>query len=105
MTDVDVDRSYIHDVVLRLVSAYAPVQASEVTTSSVLTEELGYNSLRLVELTFAVEELFELDTLTTAQVQPIQTVGQLQDFVLGLIAEGRCTPPAPDEVEDALRNV
>lgn len=96
------DEEYARATVTRLVSAYAPDGIDAVDASSALEHELGYNSLRLVELSFAVEELFGIDSLVTGTRPPIGTVAQLQDFVLSMLAAGHATPPSPHEVEEAI---
>ncbi|WP_030378746.1 MULTISPECIES: acyl carrier protein [unclassified Streptomyces] len=100
-----VDQAYAREVVLRVVAAYAPDGSGGITPATVLEEELGYNSLRLVELSFAIEELFGLGSPGTTHLPPIETVAQLQDFVAATVAAGTSEPPTPEAVEDALARV
>lgn len=100
----EVDEESVRVTVLRLVKAYAPNGIDVVDASSNLTDELGYNSMRIMELSFAVEELFGLEsfTFTTGTPSSLGTVGQLQDFVLSMLASGQATAPTQSEAEQIL---
>jgi acyl carrier protein len=71
----------IRDEVLALVGAMAPDNAREPELTSALIGDLGYTSLRLVELSIAVERAFELPQLNPELLAGVYTVGDLVDLV------------------------
>ena len=74
MTDISED-------VLVLVAAMAPDIAREPDLSSALVGDLGYTSLRLLELSIAVERAFGLPQLNPEVLVGVSTVGDLVDLV------------------------
>lgn len=97
-TGISDDEARTRSIVLELVRAYAPVPI-EFTEASSILEELGYNSLRVIELCSAVQDLFSLDVTS---VPEITTVAHLQEHVLGALAAGEGELPGTDEVGDWL---
>ncbi len=73
--------SDIGDDVLALVAAMAPDTAGEPELSSALIGDLGYTSLRLLELSIAVERAFELPQLDHEMLAGVSTVGDLVNLV------------------------
>ncbi|BBX10149.1 acyl carrier protein [Mycolicibacterium aichiense] len=73
--------SDIGDEVLALVAAMAPDTAGEPGLSSSLIGDLGYTSLRLLELSIAVERAFELPQLDQEALAGVATVGDLVNLV------------------------
>ena len=71
----------IREEVLALVSAMAPDTAGEPDLSSALIDDLGYTSLRLIELSIAVERAFELPQLNPEVLVGVSTVGDLVNLV------------------------
>ncbi|WP_179466334.1 acyl carrier protein [Mycolicibacterium vinylchloridicum] len=71
----------VRDEVLALVAAMAPDTASEPDLNSALIGDLGYTSLRLVELSIAVERAFELPQLNPELLAGVYTVSDLVDLV------------------------
>jgi len=74
MTDISED-------VLVLVAAMAPDTAREPDLGSALIGDLGYTSLRLLELSIAVERAFGLPQLNPEVLVGVSTVGDLVDLV------------------------
>ncbi|URN07494.1 acyl carrier protein [Actinomadura madurae] len=72
----------------------APPDSPEVRPGHLLRDELGFDSVREVELTFALEELFEFEPFVVEDAPQLETVGELEDFTLDMIAQGRATVPA-----------
>ncbi len=68
-----------------IVAAMAPVQGVPVEDRSALVADLGYDSLRLLELTFALERRFAPAVLDTGRLADVRTVGDLA----GLVAQAR----------------
>lgn len=48
-----------------------------------LVNDLGFHSLALLELAFAIEDDFDLPPIDEATGRGIQTTGQVLDYVLG----------------------
>lgn len=74
MTDVRTE-------VLELVAAMAPDTAGEPDLGSALIGDLGFTSLRLLELSIAVERAFELPQLDQELLAGVATVGDLVKLV------------------------
>jgi len=64
-----------------LIRNLCPGDASAMKNESNLTSDLGYHSLALVELSFAIEDKYDLDPIDQASAQKIQTVQSIIDFV------------------------
>jgi acyl carrier protein len=69
------------DQVLALVAAMAPDTAREPDLNSTLIGDLGYTSLRLLELSIAVERAFGLPPLDQDMLSGVSTVGDLANLV------------------------
>ncbi|MBB3605105.1 acyl carrier protein [Mycolicibacterium sp. BK556] len=71
----------VREDVLALVAAMAPDTAGEPDLNSALIGDLGYTSLRLVELSIAVERAFGLPQLNPELLAGVYTVGDLVNLV------------------------
>ena len=69
------------DDVLALVIALAPGPVAEPDLHGALIDDLGYTSLRLIELCIAVERAFALPPLDQDALAGVRTVGDLVDLV------------------------
>jgi acyl carrier protein len=69
------------DDVLALVIALAPGPVAEPDLHGALIDDLGYTSLRLLELYIAVERAFALPPLGQDALAGVSTVGDLVDLV------------------------
>ena len=69
------------DEVLALVAAMAPDTAPAPGLHSALVADLGYTSLRLLELSIALEGAFGLPPLGPEAFVGVATVGDLVDLV------------------------
>jgi acyl carrier protein len=70
--------------VLTMIVDMAPNQDVECGGESRLVEDLGYHSLALMEITFALEDEFDLEPIDEKTARNIRTVGQVQDLVVEL---------------------
>lgn len=75
----------VREEVLALVRAMAPEADGPLGDADRLVDDLGYQSLRLVELTMALEETFDLPPFDRADLTGVATVGD----VLALIDRHR----------------
>jgi acyl carrier protein len=74
--------------------APTPLEDRSDLTDMHLIHDLGYHSVALVELSYALEDVFELDAFTIDEVEHVQTAGQLAEFVAGRTPS---RPPAADD--------
>ena len=56
-----------------------------------LVEDLGYHSLALIELAFALEDEFDLEPIDEAAARHITTIGKIQDLVIERVRKTRST--------------
>lgn len=94
--------SQVRILIRKLVSEISPLrECPEAHPDQKLRDELGYDSVRQVELTFFLEELFGFDSLVIEEAPFMETVGDLEAFTLELIAQGRATIPSQVDIERA----
>lgn len=77
----------VREDVRRLIQQLAPVSGVEISPSTELGVDLGYESLRLMELATALEDHFELAEITEDDAAEADTVGDVEELVLRLFAE------------------
>jgi acyl carrier protein len=77
-------RTRVHDLVLRL----APDPLAPVDESAHLIEELGYHSLALLELAFALEGEFGLSPIDERATREMRTVADVEAHVLRELRAG-----------------
>lgn len=100
-TSSENEEALVREFIRRLVGEIAPAQSPEVGPGHILLDELGYDSVREVELTFALEEIFEFEPFVIEDSPVMRTVADLEDFTLDMIAQGRASVPAWSEVDGA----
>lgn len=69
------------EIVYAIVAAMAPRPDAEPTDDTRLTTDLAYDSLRLIELTIALERRFGLPTVDDVAVANVTTVGDVVALV------------------------
>jgi len=72
-----------------LIRAMAPEQNVEVHDDRSLTTDLGFDSLRLMELTVVLERVFDLPRYRPEQLAGVLRVGQVVDLISGSVAGER----------------
>ncbi len=92
-------------LITRLVGALAPEPVAQVLLDQRFVDDLGYNSVRLVELSFALEDLFQLEPMSVEDAPPIGHVGELVAYVCGKVSESGAPPPTAEAVEEYLRDL
>ncbi len=85
--DTQMDENVIREDVRRLIAQLAPVQGVEISPSCELTVDLGYDSLRLMELATLFEDRFVLSEIAEDEAAEIDTVGEVEELVVRLVAE------------------
>lgn len=83
------DENKVREDVRRLIEQLAPVRDVEIAPSTELGVDLGYESLRLMELATAFEEHFDLDEITEDDAAEADTVGEVEDLIVRLVTEQR----------------
>ncbi len=67
---------------LKIIAELAPQPTADPDRGARLVEDLGYHSLALLELAFALEDEFHLKPIDESAARAIQTVGDVVDYVL-----------------------
>lgn len=71
----------VRDEVITLVKAMAPEPDGELEDNTRLVDDLGYQSLRLVELTMALEETFDLPPFDRTDLTGVSAVGDVVSLI------------------------
>ena len=69
------------DKVIKMVADQFMIDESEVTPDTVFVDDLGADSLDVVELTMALEEEFSLPDTPEEELMNIHTVGDLAEYI------------------------
>ena len=67
--------------IIKMVAAQFMIDENEITADTSFVDDLGADSLDVVELTMAMEETFSLPDTPEDELTNIQTVGDLADYV------------------------
>ena len=70
-----------------LIAEQFALNQEEITMASSFTDDLGADSVDLVELVMAMEEEFELDEIEEDDLAQLKTVGDCVRFLSGKISE------------------
>jgi acyl carrier protein len=89
---MQMDENAIRADVRKLIAQLAPVQGVEISPSRELTVDLGYDSLRLMELATHFEDRFGLEDIGEDDAAEVETVGEVEALVLRLVAETQAQP-------------
>jgi acyl carrier protein len=81
------DENTVRKDVRGLIERLAPVREVEIVPTTELGVDLGYESLRLMELATALEDHFELGEITEDDAAEAETVGEVEDLVVRLLDE------------------
>ena len=76
-----VDREKIKERVIQIVSNNLGVNKEQITESTSFTEDIGADSLDIVELVMELEEEFEI-TIPDEEAEKIKTVGEAIDYIV-----------------------
>ena len=71
----------IFETIRAIIAEQFGVSTDEITMDTNILEDLGADSLDIVELSMAMEGEFALDEMKEEDLKGIQTVGDLVDFV------------------------
>lgn len=71
----------VKDKVMKMVAEQFMVEEDTISEDTSFTDDLGADSLDVVELTMALEEEFSLPDTPDDELLKIHTVGDLADFI------------------------
>ena len=71
----------VFERILKLICEQFLVEPETVTPETTFVDDLGADSLDVVELTMALEEEFSLPEISDEELKKIATVGDLVDYV------------------------
>jgi acyl carrier protein len=75
------DVAAVQVVILAMVREHLPKPSdAPITDEQKLVEDLGYDSLAVAEVVFAIEDVFGL-RIETSEIMQISTVGSLKEFI------------------------
>lgn len=81
------DEKVIREQVRRVIAELAPVKEVDISPGCELSVDLGYESLRLMELATHLEDHFGLDEIPEDDAVEADTVGEVEELVLRLLSE------------------
>jgi acyl carrier protein len=100
-----VDRAWIAEVIARVVGSMAPAPVERPAPDQTLVHDLGYHSLRLLELSFALEDLFEMEPATAEDAPPVGSVSELAAYMVGRMERRLGSTPTPQQVDAFLEGI
>ena len=74
------ERTKIFSILKELIADLLNVSEAEITERSYLSD-LGAESIDIVNMVMRIEERFELDEIEDEDVQELQTVGEVVDYL------------------------
>ncbi len=83
----------VREDVRRLIARLAPVTGVEISSASELSVDLGYDSLRLMELATTLEDHFGLAEISEDDAAEADTVGEVEELVLRLAGTEQAQAP------------
>jgi acyl carrier protein len=95
----------IVEAISRAVGALAPDPQPRVELGQHLIADLGYDSLRMVELSFLLEELFSMDSSAMDDVPTVSTVGDLVEYSAKMVGEGKAVLPTDAVIDSVLESI
>jgi acyl carrier protein len=100
MFDVDefISADDLHVLAERLVCTIAPVRVVGVEPNQRLIEDLGYHSLALAELKFAIEDLFNIESFGVEAAAVVERFGDILEMLDRFIKDGGGELPRVDDV-------
>jgi acyl carrier protein len=84
-------RGHILHEVRQIVVQFVSMPAETIEESHGLTDDLGLDSLDIIEITMEVEETFDI-SVSDEQQEDVRTVGDIVDGILRLLGDKRGQP-------------
>lgn len=83
MTTID----HVDERVIRIVGELSPLGKAEPALADRMMEDLGYDSMAVVELALVLEQEFELKPIDEEQAIDIVTVGDVAELIRSMRAQ------------------
>lgn len=93
--------AFVADAVVRVVARVAPSGAGPVVPQARLLADLAFQSLMIVELGFALQDLFDV-SVTPEVAMGLSSVADVADLVSLRLREGQARLPEPAELDEWL---
>ncbi len=77
----------VFEKIQKLICEQFVIEPDVVTRDTSFTDDLGADSLDIVELTMAIEEEFSLPEVSDEELKKIVTIGDLVDFVSACVQD------------------
>ncbi len=77
----------IFEKICELISEQFSVDVKDISMSTSFKEDLGADSLDIVELIMALEEEFDLSELGDEDLEKLQTVGDVVNFISSKVSD------------------
>lgn len=91
----EIDRARDNQTAIRkMLRQFAPAQVDDLTPDTRLIDDLGYHSLALLELAYALEDEFGLPPLDEETARDIVTVRDIEDLVAQRLSAAECRADA-----------
>lgn len=78
----------VRETIWKIILDLAPSPVDAPSEQTRLVEDLGYHSLALLELAFALEDRFALPAMNEEQAQRISTMLDVEEYVLKQSGQG-----------------
>lgn len=88
------DENVVREQVRKIIVELAPVAEEDISPSCELSVDLGYESLRMMELATHLEDHFGIDEIPEEEAVDADTVGDVEELVLRLLSEEQVQSPA-----------
>jgi hypothetical protein len=93
----------VEDIVCRVIGALASNPVQRAAPSDVLISGLGFGSMRLAELAFALQEVFDLRPIRIKNTMMDETAADMGRYVLNELTEGRGSFPGQTTLAEILK--
>ena len=74
-------KEQVFETVCRVLSKQLEIEPEDIHEDTRIVEDLGADSLDIVELTMTLEERYNI-IITTEQAAPLPTIGKIVDFIV-----------------------
>jgi acyl carrier protein len=92
------EQDELEHIVCQTAQMIAPVPPESVKLSDRLVGDLGFHSLAMVELAYALEDVFSLEEVGSGIVNRIERIGDIIPLVRTALQNGAAKMPSPDDL-------
>lgn len=95
-------RQDVRDALVSILAGFSPLKPEVVEDTMDLEVDLSFNSLALVELGLAMEELFKLGPIAPEVAINLHCVDDVVSLLDGLVHDGEAVVPSAHEIADYI---